>query len=266
MLDVLCRLVAAALLIAVVATPAFADDRVTFPSLAANNGQGAAIVGYLARPKGQGPFPAVVVLHSCLGMRADRRGLADMLTGWGYVALFVDDFSSRRLQQTCAVDFPEGLGDAYGGLGYVDSLPYVDRHRIGVLGYSQGADTALQIATAGAAVPFALPAGAGFSAVAAFYPPCENQNQHRDRLALPTLIVVGADDTVTPAAACRKLVSDQRGADATLAVLPGAGHVFDDPAFADGRQFMGMWLEFNPAAAAKARPLLRRFLDARLSP
>ena len=66
------------------------------------------IQGYLTKPKGAGPFPAVVLLHSCLGLPANRRAMADTFAGWGYVALFVDDFATRGVKETCAVDFPAG--------------------------------------------------------------------------------------------------------------------------------------------------------------
>ena len=89
---------------------ASADELVKFTSA----GRGEAIQGYLTRPKGAGPFPAVVLLHTCLGLPANRRSIADALAAWGYVALFVDDFTTRGLKETCAVDFPEGVADAYG--------------------------------------------------------------------------------------------------------------------------------------------------------
>ena len=252
--------------------PAAAEELVKFasaaPSFARTGGnrdgaslaqQPAGIQGYLSRPKGKGPFPAVVVLHSCLGLRADRQAIAGALTGWGYVALFVDDFSTRGLRQTCAVDFPEALPDAFGALAFVARLPYVDRTRIAALGYSQGADTALQIA----ASPASLNGSAKFRAAAAFYPPCENEA--RARLLLPTLILVGAADTVTPATACEALVRRQSAADVKLLVYPGAAHVFDDPAFAGGESFMGMWLQFDQAAAAQARAALHDFLASQLT-
>jgi dienelactone hydrolase len=256
-------------------SPAAAAELVKFPSVATSfpqaNGSGsgaglspeaAGIEGYLSKPKGEGPFPAVVVLHSCLGLRADRQSIAGALTRWGYVALFVDDFVTRGIRQTCAVDFPQALPDAFGALEFITGLPYVDKARIAALGYSQGADTALQIAASPAAP--ALPGGAKFRAAVAFYPPCENQANAR--LRLPTLILVGAADTVTPAAACEALVRRQSAtADVRLLVYPGAAHVFDDPAFAGGKSFKGMWLQFDQQSAAKARGALHDFLAARLA-
>ena len=138
-----------------------ADELVRFASA----GQGELIQGYLSRPKGAGPFPAVVLLHTCLGLPAARASIGERVAAWGYVALFVDNFATRGLKETCAVDFKQALADADGALAYLASLPYVDRARIAAVGFSQGGDTALKIATAGAA---------GFKAAAAFYAPCAN--------------------------------------------------------------------------------------------
>lgn len=220
---------------------------------------GPSIQGYLSKPKGKGPFPAVVVLHSCLGPRADRGAMARMLTGWGYVALFVDDFATRGLKDTCAVDFPEGLADAFGGLAFVSTLPDVDTARIAALGYSQGADTALKVAVAGGA---AATSGPRFKAAAAFYPPC--QNEAGARLRLPTMILIGAADSVTPAAQCAALVHQQSGGDVRMMVYRGAGHVFDDPQFTGGKRLLGMWLEFDADAAAQSRKALHDFLATEL--
>ena len=54
------------------------------------------IQGYLAKPEGAGPFPAVIGLHGCGGMSdTTKRKLADELVGWGYVVLLVDSFASH---------------------------------------------------------------------------------------------------------------------------------------------------------------------------
>ncbi|MGA7198212.1 dienelactone hydrolase family protein, partial [Roseiarcus sp.] len=155
--------VAAALALAglmILGAPASADELVKFTSA----GRGDPGQGYLTRPKGAGPFPAVVLLHTCLGLPANRRSIGDALAAWGYVGLFVDDFGARGLKETCTVDFPQGVADAYGALGFLAGQPMVDAGRIAAVGFSQGADTALKIAAAPAS-------GAGaFKASAAFYP------------------------------------------------------------------------------------------------
>jgi hypothetical protein len=74
------------------------------------------LLGYLARPDtglsaeldesrpyGGGPFPAVVVLHSCIGMTGHFTGIADRLSSWGYVALAVDSFGPSGITDRCGV-------------------------------------------------------------------------------------------------------------------------------------------------------------------
>src|SRR5258708_7950992 len=56
------------------------------------------IQGYMAKPEGAGPFPAVIGLHGCGGMPdTTKRKLADELVGWGYVVLLVDSFPTPRV-------------------------------------------------------------------------------------------------------------------------------------------------------------------------
>ena len=273
------RILACRCLIAILAalagrSPAAADEMVKFASAAprtqvaqerAAARRKSAILGYLTRPKGDGPFPAVALLHSCLGLPADRRAIADRLASWGYVALFVDDFATRGLKETCAVDFGAGAADAFGALLYLSKLPYVDARRIGAIGYSQGADTALTIASSRLAATFAMPDNLRFKVAAAFYPPCENQAGAR--LTIPTAILIGASDEVTPAADCEKLAKAQPagGADLKLMVYPGAAHLFDDPAFAEAKSLLGMRLKYDPSAAERSQSDLREFLEGKLA-
>ena len=226
-----------------------ADEQVKFASA----GPGDPIQGYLTRPKGAGPFPAVVLLHTCLGLPAERSSMGARIAAWGYVALFVDDFATRGLKETCAVDFKQALPDAEGALAYFRRLSYVDPDRVAIVGFSQGGDSALKIAAGGAA---------GFKAAAAFYPPCANVNGAA--LAIPTLLLVGANDRVTPAADCAELAKRQAPRMVKFVVYPGAAHAFDLPEFATGTKVMGMPLAYNHNAASRSWTELRGFLATRL--
>jgi dienelactone hydrolase len=223
--------------------------------------QGEPIQGYLSRPKGAGPFPAVVLLHTCLGLPAERASIGERVAAWGYVALFVDDFATRGLKETCAVDFKQALADADSALAYLARLPYVDGARVAVVGFSQGGDTVLKIATSGAGTPSAAGKGV-FKAAAAFYPPCANVAGAT--FGIPTLIVVGAKDEVTPAADCARLAKQQAPGMVKFVVYPGAAHAFDLPEFGAGRQVMGMLLAYDRNAAQRSWAELRAFLTARL--
>ena len=240
-----CAVVAA---LALAAPSVAAETPVTFAAPGAP-----ALRGYLTKPAGAGPFPAVVLFHSCLGLPVNRRVIGETIAGWGYIALFVDDFSSRGLKETCTVDFPQASADAHGALAFLAKRPDVDPAGIAVVGFSQGADTALAIAAGETRV----------RAAAAFYPPCANRAGAR--LRVPTLIVIGGRDEVTPPADCEALAKAQpSGAPVSLVVLPGAAHGFDMPDFAGGRRVLGMWLAYDPQAAQRAMTALREFLAAEL--
>jgi dienelactone hydrolase len=238
--------------------PAAADELVKFTGA----GQGDAIQGFLSKPKGKGPFPAVVLLHTCLGLPEARASIGDRIAGWGYVALFVDDFTTRGLKETCAVDFRPAMPDAYGALAYLARLPYVDPARIAAVGFSQGGDTALKIATGGGARSDGGK-GAAFKAAAAFYPPCANVAGAK--LDIPTLILVGANDEVTPAADCARLAKQQAPGMVKFIVYPGAAHAFDLPEFGAGTKVMGMLLAYDRNAAQRSWAELRSFLAGRLA-
>lgn len=237
----------------------FPDARAEEPVRIQNPG-GVPLLGHLTRPPGPGPFPAVVLLHSCLGLPADRQSLPEALAAAGYVALFVDDFAGRGLRETCTSEFAAGLADAKSGLRFLAARADVDARRIAIVGFSQGGDTALKLAAGGAG------AAPSVSAVAAFYPPCANLGEAR--LNLPTLVLVGGADDVTPAADCTRLRDAQPkgGAGVEVVVYPRARHLFDDPAYAGGRRVDGMRLEFQGRAARAARARLLAFLAARLTP
>jgi dienelactone hydrolase len=214
------------------------------------------LTGYLTMPSGAGPFPAVALIPSCLGLPENRAAFAATLASWGYVALWVDEFAPRGLRETCSVDFPVGPVDAAAALAYLARQPFVDAKRVAVVGFSQGADVALAVAAS-------PPREAGLHAAAAYYPPCANRQG--ETLKIPTLILVGAADSVTPAADCRAFVAAQPSDAARLVVLPGAGHLFDDPASAGGQDVLGMHFAYDRAAATRAEQELRRFLATRLS-
>jgi dienelactone hydrolase len=233
--------------------PAAAEELLRFPSA----GHGDEIQGYLTRPRGRGPFPAVVLLHTCLGLPHERASIGERIAAWGYVALFVDDFGTRGLKETCAVDFQPALADAYGALAWLSRLSDVDPARIAAVGFSQGGDTALKIATSGS-----REGATGFRAAAAFYPPCANVAG--ERLTIPTLILVGAHDEVTPATDCVALAKEQPPGRVKLVVYPGAAHAFDLTEFGAGAKVMGMTLAYDRNAASRSWAELRAFLAARV--
>jgi len=55
------------------------------------------LTGYLAKPAGEEPRAAIVLLHTCAGLSKHEEMWSKRLVSWGYVVLSVDSFSPRGL-------------------------------------------------------------------------------------------------------------------------------------------------------------------------
>src|SRR5262245_24054356 len=120
------------------------------------------IQGYLAKPEGAGPFPAVVGLHGCAGMLGTtKRKLVDDLVGWGYVVLLVDSFVTRGIEHACTGGIVDIAGtrrsDAYGALAFLARQTFVDPQRVAAVGFSQGGWVSLLLAEANSFELFVRP-------------------------------------------------------------------------------------------------------------
>ena len=219
-------------------------------------------------PPGNGPFPAVVVMHSCSGITDNTRTWATRLVGWGYAAVIVDSFGPRNQRSVCeSLDSIPTLvraGDAHNAATYLRTLPNIQADRIGIIGFSHGGS-----ATFLAAWDDVIPRGRGgrpFQAAVAYYPPCSG-GKNTEPLATDLLILIGKDDTWTPAELCVKSVAVRanQARPPVIKVYPGALHSFDL-----GRSPMvnaqGHMIGGNPEAAADSFAMTKAFLDARLKP
>jgi len=158
------------------------------------------IEGYLAKPEGDGPFAAVVHLHGCGGLsRSTRNRVSELMTGWGYVSLVVDSYTTRGIRNSCDQLPTSRQGDALAALQYLSKLAFVDPKRIAVVGSSQGGIVALRLASTRAINLFAVSDELKFKAAVAYYPLCGAATR---QLAIPTTILIGELDDWTPAKYC----------------------------------------------------------------
>lgn len=230
--------------------------------------EGEPIQGYLARPDGAGPFPAVVGLHGCAGMHeTTKQKLADELIGRGYVLLLVDSYATRGIEHACtwsAFDtFLKRRRDVYGALLFLSGQSFVDPQRVAVVGFSSGGWLTLAVAERNPFEMLAPESTLRFRAAIAFNPPCQRA---ATRPAIPALILIGALDDWTPAAECSGTVArwGDEGPPLELVVYPGTYHGFWYPHLQPGVTAFGHWLEYNAAAADDATQRLHRFLDRHL--
>lgn len=191
----------------------------------------------LYRPEGPGPFPAVIALHACSGLRpAATEQLygewAKLLTADGFVVIFPDSFGSRGFGSQCRVRQPkvrasrERVTDANAARRWLQTQNFVRGDRISLLGWSGGGIAALW-----AVRPNAAPrdGSADFRSAVALYPGCRRLRQTAWSARIPTLILIGAADDWTLASTCQQMVAGARGrsARAEIVVYPGAHHEFD---------------------------------------
>jgi dienelactone hydrolase len=203
--------------------------------------------GYLFRPNGPGPNPAVVFMHGCGGLFSrSTNAIVSRETAWrqqlvdkGFVVLMVDGFTPRDTVEMCSrTSFKEWLylrrpSDAYAALLHLQTQSFVMRDRIGLMGWSNGGGAVLMAVAARSRGRPAAFAGPDFRAAVAFYPAsCSEQRLGADwTTAIPLLILIGQEDVWTPAAPCRELAQGaaSRGAPVTFHAYPGAYHDFDWP-------------------------------------
>ena len=229
---------------------------------------GGRIQGYLAKPDGAGPFPAVIGLHGCAGMHdTTKQRLVDQLVGWGYVVLLVDSYATRGIDHACTssafATFVKRRPDAYGAVVFLARQTYVDPQRIAAVGFSAGAWVTLFAAETNSFELFVPASNLRLRAAVAFNPPCQAAGA---RPGIPTLILVGALDDWTPAADCSSKIASwgNDGPPVELVVYPGAYHGFYYSYLQPGRTLFGHWLEFNGEAADNADQRLHQFLDRHL--
>lgn len=217
----------------------------------------------LTVPPGEGPFPAVVMLHGCAGLYETHEEWAELFARWGYASLRIDSFGSRGIEEICT-DIMRPVpraADVNGAIVFLRTVPGIDADRLVVMGWSHGAGVALQAAVEPGSLRDDLkPAVLGTIAV---YPWCTRSSQP---FRVPVEVLIGDADDWTPAGLCESMAEDlpPGSAPVELTVYPGATHSYDCKA-CDG-EYWGHRLVFDRAAYEDSVARVRAFLAAILAP
>jgi dienelactone hydrolase len=240
-----------------------AAETVRFPSVAVGSTPaGPEISGALYRPTstgaGDGPFPAIVLAHTCAGVNAQTEIWGKRLASWGYVVLAPDSFGPRGVSSVCqrgnVVSGGTRVADIAGAMDFLNAQPFVRKNEIGLIGHSHGGWTAMRAVQKSYAL-----AARGLKAAVAYYPAC--QAAFDSDVDVPLLILVGDRDDWTPADNCRKLqaVGFTRPGLVEAVYYPDAYHSFDSQLAA--RSAYGHFLRYDPVAAPDAEARTRAFFD-----
>ena len=112
---------------------------------------GAEIRAYLARPEGNGPFPAVIMIHEFYGLRPEILGKAEALADEGYVVIAPNLFRSgttnwipRAIYNVLTAETAQIDGDVEAVYQWLIGQADVNSDRVAIMGFCFGGGTALR--------------------------------------------------------------------------------------------------------------------------
>jgi dienelactone hydrolase len=185
---------------------------------------GVYIAAAVRKPKGNGPFPAIIMFHGAPG----GRGM-DQLVGWsrgdhggpvwerflqeGYVVVVADYRGGDwELMNTPSPKLVTAIDDGVSVIDHVQSLPYVDRTKVSVYGVSLGGNLVMFLASrvptlhavvAGAPAPiwflgYKMGADGSRPDFAKTPPDAAVSKANIEPIRMPVLIIVGTEDRLMP--------------------------------------------------------------------
>lgn len=179
------------------------------------------VPGYLAAPAGDGPWPAVVVLHEVFGLKDDIRRITDRFAANGYLA-FAPALFGRGVKPACLVSVFRSLATGSGSA--VDDIVAAAHHlrtddrttgKVGSAGFCMGGGFCLLLADRGV-----------FDATAPNYAPFPPATGVPTR-SCPIVASYGGRDLLLPGAAAKLEKSlAPSGVARDIKEYPGVGHSF----------------------------------------
>jgi len=189
------------------------------------------------KPTGDGPFPAVVLAHTCGGIEPHIYQRAKEILDAGYAVLVLDAYTSRNQFRYCT---PAGVGapryykDAYDGLAHLLKMKAVDPSRIYLVGFSLGSFVA---AVAGSpSVAILIDSKNRFRASVGWYGSCVYKPGRGPQWELirsdsdrPILLLLAGKDSETPIDVCFPLLENlkREGKPIEWHVYPHVTHAWD---------------------------------------
>lgn len=174
------------------------------------------------RPAGSGPFPAVVLGHTCGGVSVPHiRERMEELLNAGFIVLALDSFGPRDINNCrtqSKILATATVMDAYHALEHLSNLPIVNPSRIYFSGYSWGGWAAPLLATPQSAE--ALGSKLRYRAIVSNYGFCVSQrNANSPRyyplqkdIDRPLLVLMASEDKEGKPADCLPILQELKSA------------------------------------------------------
>ena len=175
-------------------------------------------------------YNAVIMTHGSGGKRRYHNKYVDLLTDSGLIVFQIDHYSARKIKYDKTFSKVSGItfmNDAYAALSLLKTNSKINN--VGYLGWSQGGVG--PILSHFKFVNDLLPIDHRFQSAVAIYPYCGFTFPGSSETETPLLMITGADDDLTPEAACRNLYSKFFRNDGKIEFvsIENARHGFDNP-------------------------------------
>ena len=198
-------------------------DGITNASMASTGGP--AVRAYVARPAGNGPHPAVIMIHEFWGLNIEMRDKADLLARSGYVVVAPDMFRGsstnwipRAIYQTLTTPQERKNTDLDAVYGWLEQQPEVNPARVAAIGFCFGGATSLRYSLWNPKL----------AATAIFYGSPVSDADQLKALPGPLLGVFGGADSSIPVAEVGAFETAliAAGIPSTITIYPDQPHAF----------------------------------------
>jgi carboxymethylenebutenolidase len=183
---------------------------------------------YLARPDDTKPHPGIVMIHEWWGLNDNIKAQADTLAKEGYIVLAVDLYHGKVTKDpaeagklTQSTDKKQAVTDLMDAVSYLKSQSFVNKDKIGSIGWCFGGGYSLQLAIK----------SNDLKACVLYYGRLVNDTNELGKIKAPILGIFGSADKSISVESVNEfdslLTTLQKTHD--IKIYPDVGHAFANP-------------------------------------
>ncbi len=153
------------------------------------------VYAYVAAPKGEGPFPAVIMIHEFFGLNEDTISRAELLAESGYLVIAPDTFRGettswipRAVYLVTQAEQAQINTDLDSVFAWLEAQPNVNPKQIGIAGFCYGGRVSLLYSLS----------NPNIAATVVFYGSSETNPEVLKNLPAPVLGIFGGADVSIP--------------------------------------------------------------------
>lgn len=189
--------------------------------------------GFLAKPKKEGIYPAVVMIHEWWGLNDNIKEMARSLAAEGYVVLAVDLYNGKigknsteagQLASQVRNNPNTAISNMKSAVQFLKNLDNVDDNKIASMGWCFGGAMSLQLAL-----------NEKLAATVIYYGNLETNATKLSVIKWPVLGIFGDKDTSIPVESVKKfeVALNEVGVENEIHIYGGVGHAFANPSGAN---------------------------------